>query len=383
MGLRRLQAMGTRIPDQLEIDAELFHDRQEFRTDTMPRRRVSKVLSQTRQRKREHLEICLDAERVAGPSMTGFNRYYFIHNALPELDIDDIDLSTTFLGKHLRAPILISSMTGGFELARKVNRNLAAAAQELGIAMGVGSQRVAIEEPSAASSFQVRDVAPDILLCGNLGAVQLNYGYGIDQCRRAVAMIGADALIFHLNVLQEAVQPEGNRNFRGLTAKIAAVCRQLAVPVVAKEVGNGLSVDVARRLLQAGVAAVDIAGKGGTSWSAVEAQRAKRSGHPAETTFADWGIPTEEALVSLRKALPDTPLIASGGIRTGVDVAKALALGADIAGFAQPLLAAAVKSSGEVVRLVSNVIQEIKVAMLCVGARDLEALRNAPLARSQ
>ena len=349
----------------------------------MPSRKVDKVLSKTRQRKKEHLEICLDAERVAGPSKTGFDRYYFIHNALPELDIDELDLSTTFLGKRLRAPILISSMTGGFDLARKINRNLAAAAQELGIAMGVGSQRVAIEEPSAAISFQVRDIAPDILLCGNLGAVQLNYGYGIDQCQRAVAMIGADALIFHLNVLQEAVQPEGNRNFKGLTAKIAAVCRQLTVPVVAKEVGNGLSVDSARRLVQAGVMAVDVAGAGGTSWSAVEAKRAERSGRPAETTFADWGIPTEEALVSLRQALPDTPLIASGGIRTGVDVAKALALGADIAAFGQPLLAAALESSGEVVRFIANVIQEIKVAMLCVGARDLKALGKAPLARRQ
>jgi isopentenyl-diphosphate Delta-isomerase len=349
----------------------------------MPLRRASKALTQTQQRKKEHLEICLDTERVTGASRTGFDRYYFVHNALPELDIDELDLSTTFLGKRLRAPILISSMTGGFDLARQVNRNLAAAAQELGIAMGVGSQRVAIEEPSAASSFQVRDVAPDILLCANLGAVQLNYGYGLDQCQRAVAMIGADALIFHLNVLQEAVQPEGNRNFKGLTEKIASVCRQLTVPVVAKEVGNGLSVDVARRLVRAGVKAVDVAGKGGTSWSAVEAQRAAQSGQRAETTFADWGIPTEEALVSIRQALPEIPLVASGGIRTGVDVAKAIALGADIAAFGQPLLAAALESSDHVVKFIAKVIHEIKVAMLCVGAADLTALRQAPLARRQ
>ena len=209
--------------------------------------------------------------------------------------------STTFLGKKLRAPILISSMTGGFDLARKVNRNLAAAAQELGIAMGVGSQRVAIEEPAAADSFHVRDVAPDILLLGNLGAVQLNYGYSIDQCRRAVAMIGADALILHLNVLQEALQPEGNRNFKGLTEKIATVCRELQVPVVVKEVGNGISVEVAKRLHGAGVAAIDIAGKGGTAWSAVEAQRATQQGKPYSRTFTDWGIPTEEALVGVQR----------------------------------------------------------------------------------
>src|SRR5678816_1867849 len=181
----------------------------------MPRHGARNALTKTQKRKKEHLEICLDTESVTSASGTGLNRYRFVHNALPELDIDEIDLGTTFLGKRLQAPILISSMTGGFDLARKVNRNLAAAAQSLGLAMGVGSQRVAVEEPSAAGSFEVRDIAPDILLLGNLGAVQLNYGYGIEQCRRAVAMIGADALILHLNALQEAVQPEGNRNFKG------------------------------------------------------------------------------------------------------------------------------------------------------------------------
>src|SRR6266550_4118064 len=211
----------------------------------MPRRRVRKALTPTQQRKREHLELCLDTKSVTNSSGTGLDRYHFVHNALPELDMDEIDLSATFLGKRLKAPILISSMTGGFDLARKVNRNLAAAAQALGLAMGVGSQRVAVEEPSAAGSFEVRDVAPDILLFGNLGAVQLNYGYTVEHCRRAVSMIGADALILHLNVLQEAVQPEGNRNFKGLGGKIAAVCRELEVPVIAKEVGNGISADAA------------------------------------------------------------------------------------------------------------------------------------------
>jgi isopentenyl-diphosphate delta-isomerase len=182
----------------------------------MPRRRVKKALTKTQQRKKEHLELCLDPTSVSGRFGTGLDRYSFVHNALPELDIDELDVSTNFLGKALRAPILISSMTGGFDLARQVNRNLAAAAQDLGLAMGVGSQRVAIEEPTVADSFEVRDVAPDILLLANLGAVQLNYGYTVDQCRKAVAMIGADGLILHLNVLQEAVQPEGNRNFKGL-----------------------------------------------------------------------------------------------------------------------------------------------------------------------
>ena len=348
----------------------------------MPRPRASKALSQTQARKKQHLEICLDTASVSGHSSTGFDRYRFIHNALPELDLDEIDVATTFLGKKLKAPILISSMTGGFDLARKVNRNLAAAAQQLCIAMGVGSQRVAIEESSAAASFQVRDVAPDILLFGNLGAVQLNYGYTIEQCRRAVAMIGADALILHLNVLQEALQPEGNRNFKGLTEKIAVVCRELKVPVVVKEVGNGISVEVAKRLHSAGVAAIDVAGKGGTAWSAVEARRATQQGKPYSTTFTDWGIPTEEALVGVRAALPEIQLVASGGIRSGLDVAKSLALGADLAAFGQPLLAAALESSGEVVKFIGGIIQELKVAMLCVGAANLESLRRSTLVRS-
>ena len=347
----------------------------------MPNRRVKNALSQTQKRKKEHLELCLDTARVSSSSSTGLETYRFVHNALPELDIDEIDIGTTFLGKRLKAPILISSMTGGFDLARRVNRNLAAAAQRLGLAMGVGSQRVAIEEPSAAKSFQVRDLAPDILLLGNLGAVQLNYGYDVEQCRRAVAMIRADGLILHLNVLQEAVQPEGNRNFKGLTAKIAAVCRELDVPVVAKEVGNGISVDAAMRLQRAGVKAIDIAGKGGTSWSAVEAQRAARQGLRADTAFADWGIPTEAALISVRKALPDIQLVASGGIRSGVDMAKSIALGADLAALGQPLLAAALESADKVVEFLAGVIHELKVSMLCVGAKDLRQLRQAPLTR--
>jgi len=347
----------------------------------MPRRRVIKALTKTQKRKKEHLEICLDTESVTSASGTGLNRYRFVHNALPELDIDEIDLSTTFLGKRLQAPILISSMTGGFDLARKVNRNLAAAAQRLGLAMGVGSQRVAVEEPSAAASFEVRDVAPDILLLGNLGAVQLNYGYTVEHCRRAVSMIGADALILHLNVLQEAVQLEGNRNFKGLGEKIAAVCRDLEVPVIAKEVGNGISVDAATRLQRAGVKALDVAGYGGTSWSAVEAQRAVKQGKRPDTAFAAWGIPTEEAIVSVRQALPDIQLIASGGVRSGVDIAKAIALGADLGAFGQPLLAAALESSAKVIEFIAGVIHELKVSMLCVGAADLTALRKAPLVR--
>jgi isopentenyl-diphosphate delta-isomerase len=347
----------------------------------MPRRRVKKALTATQKRKKEHLEICLDTASVAGHFGTGLDRYRFVHNALPELDIDEIDVAATFLGKRLKAPILISSMTGGFDLARKVNRNLSAAAQHLGLGMGVGSQRVAMEEPSVADSFKVRDVAPDILLLANLGAVQLNYGYTIDHCRRAVEMIGADGLILHLNVLQEAVQPEGNRNFKGLGGKIAEVCRQLEVPVVVKEVGSGISAQVAARLREAGVKAIDVAGSGGTSWYAVEARRAAKEGKPADTTFANWGIPTEEALISVRQAVPDLQIVASGGIRTGLDIAKCIALGADVTAFGQPLLAAALESPEKVVEFLRGVIYEIKVTMLCVGARNLDALKTSPLVR--
>lgn len=348
----------------------------------MPRRRgKKKSLSTTQQRKKEHLELCLDADAVTGRYGTGLDRYSFLHNALPEVDIAEIDLSTSFLGKPLKAPLLISSMTGGFELARKINRNLAVAAQRLGLAMGVGSQRVAIEEASVARSFEVRDLAPDILLLANLGAVQLNYGYGIEQCRQAVRMIQADGLILHLNVLQEAVQPEGNRNFKGLADKIAEVCRQLEVPVIAKEVGSGISADVALRLRRAGVKAIDVAGRGGTSWYTVEAQRAARRGAPGDLTFADWGIPTEEALVQVREAVPDLEIVASGGVRNGLDIAKAIALGANVAAIGQPLLAPALESADKVIKFLTGVIYEIKVAMLCVGVGNLAALGKVPLAR--
>jgi isopentenyl-diphosphate delta-isomerase len=346
----------------------------------MQRRGASKKLSQTQKRKKEHLEICLDTQAVTGPLGTGLDRYRFVHNALPELDLDEIDLGVTFLGKRLEAPVLISSMTGGFDLARKINRNLAAAAQRLGLAMGVGSQRVALEEHSVAPSFQVRDVAPDILLFGNLGAVQLNYGYTIEHCRRAVEMIGADGLILHLNVLQEAAQPEGNRNFRGLAAKIAEVCRQAEFPVMAKEIGSGISAEVATRLRDAGVRAIDVAGRGGTSWYTVEARRMTK-GEGAKSTFSAWGIPTDEALIQVRRAVPDVPLVASGGIRSGLDIAKCLALGADVAALGQPLLASALESSDKVVEFLAGMIQEIKIAMLCAGARDLGALKDTPLLR--
>ena len=282
----------------------------------------------------------------------------------------------------MAAPILVSSMTGGTAQAQLINRRLAEAAQARGLAMGLGSQRAGLEQDAAAATFRVRDVAPDILLLANLGAVQLNYGFTVDECRRAVEMIDADALILHLNPLQEVVQAEGNANWRGLLAKIEAVCRGLSVPVVAKEVGWGISADTARRLLDAGISAIDVAGAGGTSWSQVEMHRA-----PTErlrrlaAAFADWGIPTAESLQGVCRVRDemgrtDVPVFASGGIRNGQDVAKCVALGANLVGLASPFLKRAVVSVADVVEEMEILETELRIAMFCSGAGNLSALRR-------
>lgn len=331
-------------------------------------------------RKADHIRINLEQD-VQFPSLTnGFEHYAFMHQAVPELDLAEIDTRTHFLSKELRAPILISSMTGGTEEAYTINRNLAQAAQTAGIAMGLGSQRAAIEHPDLAGTFYVRDVAPDILLFANIGAVQLNYGYAVEHCRRAVEMAEADALILHLNVLQEAVQPEGDTNFGGLLAKIEQVCRALEVPVIAKEVGWGLSERAARQLVDAGVQALDVAGSGGTSWSQVEYYRAKTEFHAqVAASFADWGIPTAFSLIYARRAAPNVPLVASGGIRNGIEVAKAVALGADLVGLAGPFLKAAVDSTEAVVDFFQLLERQLRVSMLCAGAGNIPALKQTPL----
>lgn len=337
-------------------------------------------ISATRLRKADHIRINLDEDVQHRDVTTGLDRYRFVHDALPELDLDAIDLTTTFLGHRLRAPILISSMTGGVEDGWEITRRLAAVAQEVGVAIGVGSQRAAIEEPDLARWYRVRDVAPDVLLFANLGAVQLNYGYGVDECRRAVEMIGADALILHLNAMQEALQAEGNRDWSGLLSRIAAVCESIDVPVVAKEVGFGISGRVARRLADAGVAAIDVSGAGGTSWSAVEHHRATSDRYRRTSeTFSGWGIPTATCLCMARAAVPGTPLIASGGLRTGLDAAKGIALGADLAGFAGPMLRAAAESEDAARELLATLVDELRLAMFGSGAGTIAALRSAEL----
>lgn len=331
-------------------------------------------------RKADHIRINLE-ENVQFPRLTtGLENYAFVHQALPELDLNTISTQQTFLGRTLSAPILISSMTGGTEVARQINRNLALAAQQMGIAMGLGSQRAAVENPALRDTFRVRDLAPDILVFANLGAVQLNYSYGVEQCRRAVDMIQADALILHLNVLQEAVQPEGDVNFAGLLKRIEAVCAALDTPVIAKEVGWGISADTARKLVEAGVAALDVAGAGGTSWSEVEYHRAPTARHAQiAAAFADWGIPTAQSVLAVRHVSSDIPLIASGGLRDGIDVAKCIALGADLAGLAGPFLKAAVKSVEAVMELAGILQRQLAISMLCAGASDIKALRQTKL----
>lgn len=336
--------------------------------------------NQTEQRKEEHIRINLEQDVQFPHLTTGLERYYFMHEALPELNYSEIDTGITFLGRQLSSPLFVSSMTGGTRMAEQINFTLAEAAQALNIAMGVGSQRAAIEDEMLAATFRVRTVAPDVMLFANVGAVQLNYGYGVDQCRRAVDMIEADALILHFNVLQEAVQPEGDGNFAGLIDRVANVCANVGVPVIAKEVGWGFSPKAAKMLAAAGVSAIDVAGSGGTSWSEVEYHRAPDAFHArVARSFADWGIPTADSIQYVKQAAPQLPILASGGLRDGIDVAKCVALGATLAGMAGPFLKAAVVSVDAVIDFAHEINTQLKIAMLCAGAGDIPALMNTPL----
>lgn len=325
-------------------------------------------------RKQDHIEINLKKD-VASSLSNGLEAYRLIHQALPEIALADVDLSQTLFGKPQRVPILVSSMTGGTPEAARLNRILATAAQEVGLAMGVGSQRAAISDPTLAETFQVRPYAPDILLFANLGAVQLNTGYGIDECLRAVEMIGADALVLHLNPLQEALQPEGDVDFRGLADKIRLIRRALPVPLIVKEVGWGISVAAAQMLCDAGVAAIDVAGAGGTSWSQVEMHRISDP-YRAQTAgaFVDWGISTAQSLRNVRSVSVDLTLFASGGLRNGIEIAKCLALGASLGGMAGVFLKAANESLEAAVRTMAMITDQVRIAMFASGARTLSDL---------
>jgi isopentenyl-diphosphate delta-isomerase len=334
------------------------------------------------ERKAEHIQINLEKD-VRSTLTSGLEQYRFVHEALPELDLEEVDTGLKLFGKWLRAPLLISSMTGGTAQAGTINRHLAEAAQEASIAMGVGSQRAALEDPGLARTFQVRKYAPDILLFANLGAVQLNYLYGIDECRRAVEMIEADALFLHLNPLQEAVQAGGNTNFKDLARKIEQICRKLEVPVVVKEVGWGISEPTARRLADCGVSAVDVAGAGGTSWSQVEMHRAQDEfTRELAAAFVGWGIPTADSILNVKRAAPRMDIFASGGLKDGLDVAKCLALGAVLGGMAGPFLKVAAISAEKTRDAIRQIARQIQVAMFASGARRIGDLRARRLQRA-
>ena len=327
-----------------------------------------------RDRKAEHIHLALEPRMQLGRNV--FDDYRFEPEACPEIDIEEIDTSVEFLGRRLAAPLLISSMTGGTEMAGRINRNLAVGAERTCVALGLGSQRKALEDPAKADTFRVREVAPSVVLLANLGAVQLNYGMGVRECRQAVEMIGADALILHLNPLQEAIQPEGQGNFSGLLPKIGQVVREVGVPVVVKEIGCGISEATARALAGQGVRIVDTAGVGGTSWARIEAERARDL--EIGELFAGWGLPTPESIRQVRR-VEGLTVIASGGVRNGLDAAKAIALGAGLVGLAYPFLAPALESAEQVAEKVRRTVRELKICMFCLGVKTIAELQRVKL----
>jgi isopentenyl-diphosphate Delta-isomerase len=336
------------------------------------------------ERKKDHLRIATSKKSQYGSA--GFENYRFVHNALPEIDFDEIDTSTAFLGKKVNCPFFISCMTGGVAEGKRINRNLAKAAQKYGIAMGVGSQRAAIEHPDLENLFTAREVAPDVPLLANVGLVQLNYGFGLAEYQKCVDMIKADALVVHINPIQEIIQPEGDRNWIGLLTKLARIINKLTVPVIAKEVGFGLSKEVVARLYKIGVRYFDTAGWGGTNWALVEGYRGKADRALGEL-FANWGIPTTESIkacLDFKNSQPtkhqsQITILGSGGVRTGVDIAKAIALGSDMVGIASPFAKAAMISSAEVEKLIDRYAIELKTVMFGVGANSVNQLRSNKL----
>ncbi len=329
-------------------------------------------------RKDAHIDIVLDRPVNAPSAATGLGGFTLEYDALPEVDLEEVDLSTTILGKKLRAPFIIGAMTGGTDRTAEINPRLARAAARVGVGMALGSQRAMVVHPEAAASFAVRESAPDLpLLFGNIGAIQLNYGMSVDQIAAALERVGADALNFHLNPLQEAIQPEGDTRFSGLHAALTAAIPQLPVPCLIKEVGAGVSERAAAKIARLPIAGLEVAGTGGTSWAAVESWRAGDDVR-AEVgrSLAGFGVPTAESVRIGRKAMGDRLLIASGGLRSGMDLAVALALGADAVAMARPLLEAAMQSEQAVVDALERLVFELKVICFCTGARNLAELRN-------
>jgi isopentenyl-diphosphate delta-isomerase len=330
----------------------------------------------TEKRKAEHIRICLEQKAQAKKATSGFEDIHLIHRALPEINRQEINLSTIFLGKTLKAPLIVGAMTGGTEQAVQINAAIAEAVEKLGLGMGLGSQRAAVEDKKLIETYAVaRKKAPNAFLIANIGGVQLVHGYGIKEVKKIVEMIDADAVAIHLNALQEAVQPEGQTNFKGILGQIAKVAGELDCPVIVKETGAGICAEDAKAIQAAGVRAIDIGGVGGTSFAAVEYFRAKTSLGEA---FWDWGIPTAISLVEAAQTVK-LPLIASGGVRSGTDVAKALALGANLASVSQPVLEAAVKGIKETENLLSCLIDDLRNVMFLVGSKTTEDLSKVPL----
>ncbi len=325
-------------------------------------------------RKQQHLDI-IAFDRESDRDKRYFDAIRLTHRALPEMDLNEVDPSITFLGKRLSMPLLISSMTGGVqEELQWINRNLAQAAEEAGVAMAVGSQRVMFSEPAARTSFELRPYAPNALLLANLGAVQLNRGFDASQCNQAIEVLRADALYLHLNPLQECIQQEGDTCFRGLAAKLASVTQQISAPVVIKEVGAGISGQDALLIMNVGIQYIDVAGSGGTSWSRIEQHR-RETGHvygDIGLLFQDWGIPTPLALQTLAPYGDRLTLIASGGLRSGIDMLKAIMLGASLCGLARPFLDAARDSAQQVLRVIERLRRELTLAMFLTGCRTFQ-----------
>ena len=328
-------------------------------------------------RKSEHIEIALN-EKVTGNNIsTGFDKLKFIHNALPEIDFNDINIKTTFLEHDCNTPFLISSMTGGSEFAGTINQNFAIAAEERGWTLALGSMRALIESKDHQSSFQMRKYAPTIPIIANLGAVQLNYGFDLEKCQRIIDLTGANALVLHLNSIQEVIQPEGNTNFKDLLMKIEQLCTELGVPVGVKEVGWGIDGATAKKLCDVGISFIDVAGAGGTSWSQVEKFRSTEPiKRIAAETFSEWGIPTVECITSVREQIGKQPVIASGGMKTGLDAAKTIAIGADVVGFARSLLKEATQSVEDILEVMETRELELRMAMFGIGAVSLKELKE-------
>jgi len=339
----------------------------------------------TPERKLDHIRVVLDSpvEHEAG---TLLGEVVLIHQAVPETDLSSIDTRVVFLGYRLEAPLIVTGMTGGHEAAARINCAIAEAVAELGLGMGVGSQRAALEHPELAETYRVarRCGGDGFPLIANIGAPQLVKGYGVEEARKAVEMIGADALAVHLNAAQEAFQPEGDTDYRGVLDAVARLVEELDVPVIVKETGHGIGYEAALALRARGVRFLDVSGAGGTSWVRVEEYRALAKGDPvlaaSAATYRDWGIPTAQAVAEARWAAPDACIIASGGIRTGLDAAKAIALGADLAGTALPVIRAYAEGGTEAVkRLLATMVHELRTALFLAGARSLRELRGKPI----